>query len=189
SRPGGSAVLRMVGTAMALIFVPALYAMLPWHWRWAHAIPVEGVAGRLVSGLLVEYLNIQGTWIVAGVLAAAGLYFASALSFWAVKETLADRWIQLQSWYDRWRNWRDDRAERRAEEEELEEEQSNPGPSQRLFAGAIGADEDPEPVAQRPPSRLAALFGRRNRAPEADPVDQPAIQRAAASKAADEPIP
>ena len=117
SRPGGSAVLRTVGTSLALLFVPALFAMMPWHWRWSHAVPVEGVMGRLVSGLLVAYLNVQGAWIVAGVLAAAGLYFASAISFWAVKETVADRWIWLQSWYDRWRDWREDRAYRRADEE------------------------------------------------------------------------
>ena len=189
SRPGTSAVLRIAGTVMALLFVPSLFAMLPWHWRWAHAVPVEGVMGRLVSGLLIAYLNIQGAWIVAGVLAAAGVYFASSISFWAVKETVADRYIWLQSWYERWQNWRMDRAERQAEEEELEEEQNNPGPSQRLFAGAIGVEEEPEPVVQRPPSRLAALFGRKTRVPEPDPVDQPAIQRAAASKAGEEPIP
>src|SRR5579871_721752 len=85
SRPGGSAALRTAGMAMALLFVPALFAMLPWHWRWGHAVPVEGVLGRLVSGVLVAYLNIQGAWIVTAVLAAAGLYFASSISFWAVK--------------------------------------------------------------------------------------------------------
>ncbi|HEY3626307.1 MAG TPA: DNA translocase FtsK [Terracidiphilus sp.] len=189
SRPGSSAVLRLVGTVMALLFMPALFAMLPWHWRWAHAVPVEGVTGRLVSGFLIAYLNIQGAWIVAGVLAASGLYFASSISFWAVKETVADRWIWLQSWYERWQNWRLDRAERLAEDEELEEEQNNPGPSQRLFAGAMGADAEPEPVVQRPPSRLAALFGRKTRVAEPDPVDQPAIQRSAAAKAGEEPIP
>ena len=189
SRPGTSAVLRTVGTVMALLFMPSLFAMLPWHWRWAHAVPVEGVMGRLVSGLLIAYLNIQGAWIVASVLAAAGLYFASSVSFWAVKETVADRWIWLQSWYQRWQNWRLDRAERQAEEEAFEEEQNNPGPPQRLFAGSIGAEAEPEPVTQRPPSRLAALFGRKNRVSEPDPVDQPAIQRAAASKSGEEPIP
>ncbi len=186
SRPGSSAALRSVGIALSLLFVPALFALLPWHWHWAHAVPVEGVMGRLVSGLLVSWLNIQGAWIVASVLAAAGLYFASAISFWAVKETVADRWIWLQSLYDRWRNWRDDRAYRRADEEEFAEE---PGPSQRLFAGAIAAEPAPEPVAPRPPSRLAALFGRKNRAPEPDPVDEPAVQRAAAARAGEEPIP
>ena len=118
SRPGGSAVSAECGHGDGALFVPAVFALLPWHWRWAHAVPVEGVIGRLVAGMLVAYLNVQGAWIVASVLAAAGFYFASAISFWAVKETLADRWIQLQSWHDRWRNWRDDRADRRAEEEE-----------------------------------------------------------------------
>ncbi len=188
SRPGGAAVLRMAGTVMALMFLPALFALLPWHWRWAHAIPVEGVMGRLVSGLLVEYLNIQGAWIVAGVLALAGLYFASAVSLWALKEMLADRMIQMQAWHDRYRNWREDRAERRAEREETVAEQNNPGPSQRLFTGAIGSEATPEPQTQRAPSRLAALFGRRNRAPEPDPVDEPAFQRAAA-RGGEDPIP
>jgi len=186
SRPGGSAVLRMAGILMSVVFVPALFAMLPWHWRWAHTVPVEGVLGRLVSGMLVAYLNIQGAWIVAAVLATSGLYFASSISFWAVKETMADRWIQMQSWRDRWRNWREERADQRADEEEFEEDENAPGPPQRLFTGALGAEEAEEPVAQRPPSRLAALFGRKNRATEADPVDQPAIQRAASAKSGEQ---
>ena len=189
SRPGGSAVLRIAGTVLALIFLPAMFALMPWHWRWAHAVPVEGVMGRLVAGMLVAYLNVQGAWIVATVLAAAGFYFATAISFWAVKETLSDRWIQAQSWYDRWRNWRDDRADRRAEEEEFLEEQNNPGPSQRIFTGAAGIEEATEPGVESSPSRLAALFGRKKRAPEPDPVDEPAFQRAAASRTGEEPIP
>ena len=186
SRPGTSVILRAVGAVMALMFVPALFALLPWHWRWAHAIPVEGVLGRLVAGMLVEYLNIQGAWIVASVLALAGVYFASAISFWALKEMVADRWIQWQAWRDRWRNWREDRADRRAERDEILEEQNNPGPAQRIFTGAIGTEAAAEPVVQRPPSRLAALFGRRHRVPEPDPVDQPAFQRTAAQATEDQ---
>src|SRR5580698_5965008 len=79
SRPGGSPWLRWTGTLLALIFVPAVFGLLPWHWRWLHVLPVEGIAGRLVAGLLVAYLNIQGAALVAAVLAAAGLYFASAV--------------------------------------------------------------------------------------------------------------
>jgi S-DNA-T family DNA segregation ATPase FtsK/SpoIIIE len=180
SRPGTSVLLRAVGAALSLLFMPALFALPPWHWRWAHAIPVEGVIGRLVAGLLVAYLNIQGAWIVAGVLAMAGVYFASAISLWTLKEMVADRWNQWQSWRDRWRNWREDRADRKAERDEILEEQNNPGPAQRIFTGAIGTEDSAESVMQRPPSRLAALFGRRQRVPEPDPVDQPAIQRSAA---------
>jgi S-DNA-T family DNA segregation ATPase FtsK/SpoIIIE len=189
SRPGGSAVLRAVGMVMAVMFLPAVFALLPWHWRWAHALPVEGVLGRLVSGMLVAYLNIQGAWIVAGVLAAAGVYFGSAINFWTLKETLGDRWIRLQAWRDRWRNWREERAEERAEREEMLAEQNNPGPAQRLFAGAIGTQAPPEPAAQRQTSRLAAWFGRKKRAPEPDPIeDIPAFQRAA-TRAEEHPIP
>jgi S-DNA-T family DNA segregation ATPase FtsK/SpoIIIE len=180
SRPGGSAMLRSAGTVMAVLFVPATFALLPWHWRWAHAVPVEGVIGRLVAGTLVAYLNIQGAWIVAGVLAAAGVYFASAVSFSALRETLADRLIHLQAWHDRWRNWREERADRKYAREEMQAEQNSPGPSQRIYTGAIGNEEEQAPVTQRAPSRLAALFGRRRRTEEPDPVDEiPAYQRVA----------
>jgi S-DNA-T family DNA segregation ATPase FtsK/SpoIIIE len=74
SRPGGLAWLRWMGTVLALAFLPAVLALLPWRWLWLHALPVEGVVGKLMAGLLVTYLNIQGAWLVAGVLAAAGLY-------------------------------------------------------------------------------------------------------------------
>ncbi len=184
SRPGGSSWLRMAGTVLSLLFVPALFALLPWHWHWAHEIPAEGVMGRLIAGLLVSYLNTQGAWLVAGVLAAAGVYFASAVSFGALKETITDRWISFQAWHDRWRNWREERAERRAELEESAMAGLQPGPQQRIFTGAIGTDADPEPVAQHKPSRLAALFGRKRRVEEPDPVeDIPAYQRVAAAPA------
>ena len=93
SRPGGSPWLRWAGTFLALIFVPAVFGLLPWHWRWLHVLPIEGVVGRLMVGLLVTYLNIQGAWLVAAVLAGTGLYFASAVSFWVIAENLQNRWI------------------------------------------------------------------------------------------------
>src|ERR1700678_3569781 len=58
SRPGGSPILRWMGTVFALVFLPTVFGLLPWHWRWLHMIPVEGVVGRLVAGVLVVYLNI-----------------------------------------------------------------------------------------------------------------------------------
>ena len=115
SRPAGSALLRWMGTILTLLFLPALLALTPWHWRWLHVLPVEGVLGRIIAGLLVTYINLQGAWLVAAVLGAAGLYFASAVSFWALKESLEARWLQLISWNDRWRNWHEERAEQKAE--------------------------------------------------------------------------
>jgi S-DNA-T family DNA segregation ATPase FtsK/SpoIIIE len=187
SRSGGSAILRWMGTALAIIFVPAVFGLFPWHWHWMHAVPVEGVMGRVIAGMLVVYLNTQGAWLVAFVLAAVGVYFASDISFWTLKTQIEDRWLNLVAWHDRYSNWREERAERKRDMEERIAEQTQPGPAQRLFSGAIG--DVPEPAAEAPPprpSRLAALFGMKKRVPEPDPVDEiPAFQRAA--KTAEEP--
>jgi S-DNA-T family DNA segregation ATPase FtsK/SpoIIIE len=157
SRSGGSVFLRLVGSLLALAFVPAAFALLPWHMLWLHAVPLEGVVGRLIAGLMVSYLNLQGAWLVTAVLAAAGLYFASAVSIRAILEAMEDRWLTVVEWHDRWRNWRQDRAELRAER--LAERNSN----QESF---------------RRPGRLAALFGRRGHASDATLIDEvPAYQR------------
>src|ERR1035437_2755061 len=55
SRPAGLAWLRWMGTVLALAFVPTVFALLPWHWRWLHALTVGGVVGNLISGWLVNY--------------------------------------------------------------------------------------------------------------------------------------
>jgi S-DNA-T family DNA segregation ATPase FtsK/SpoIIIE len=175
SRPSGSPWLRWTGTLFALIFLPAAFGLVPWHWRWLHLLPVEGVLGRLVSALLVGYINIQGAWLVTGILAATGLYFASAVSFWAIKESIEERWIHVVAWHDRWRNWREERAERKAE---LEAQKSN--------------EILDEPVEAEPrPSRLASFFRRRGRSQDeylsqTSLEDIPAFQRAPMPAAEDE---
>ena len=40
--------------------LPAVFGLLPWHWRWLHAVPVEGVIGRLVAGSLVGLPQYAG---------------------------------------------------------------------------------------------------------------------------------
>jgi S-DNA-T family DNA segregation ATPase FtsK/SpoIIIE len=175
SRPGGSALLRWVGTILALVFLPAVFSLLPWHLRWLQVLPAEGVVGQLVSGLLVTYLNIQGAWLVAGVLAAAGLCLATAVSFLAIKEHLADRWVLFRSLQDRWNNWREERAERKAERHAL-----------RLARHAEKAGAQ----AEEEPSRgfLTTLFHRKPE-PDQDPLDViPAYERAR-QQPREEPIP
>jgi DNA segregation ATPase FtsK/SpoIIIE, S-DNA-T family len=185
SRSGGSVWLRWVGCVVAVVFVPTVFGLVPWHWRWMHAVPVEGVIGHLVADALIVYLNIQGAWLVAGVLAAAGLYLASAVSFWTIKQMVEDRWVHLIALNDRWRNWREERAERRAEQEAVRTQQESPGPDQRLFSGSIDSamqEMDEEPA--RKPFRLTSLFRRRERVIESNPVDEiPAFQRAASQPA------
>jgi S-DNA-T family DNA segregation ATPase FtsK/SpoIIIE len=171
SRPGGSPFLRWLGTLLTLVFLPAVFGLLPWPLLWLHALPLQGVVGKLMSGLLVRYLNIQGAWIVAAVLAATGLYFASAVSFWAVKEGLQDRWIHAASLRDRWRNWREERAETR---EALKAERE--------------AQREEEARAEVRPSLFGSLF-RRNRGSLADTLDEVPAMRRTAFQAEDHAIP
>jgi DNA segregation ATPase FtsK/SpoIIIE, S-DNA-T family len=164
SRPGGSPFLRWTGTILTLVFVPAAFGLLPWHWLWLHMVPVEGVVGRLVAGVLITYLNIQGAWLVAGVLAATGVYFASAISFWVIKEWIELRWQQVGVLHDRWRNWREERSELKANAELEPEDELN-------FAGL--------PAAAKKRRGIFSFFRRRREAP-LDPLDEiPAYQRAA----------
>ncbi|HLI03507.1 MAG TPA: DNA translocase FtsK [Terracidiphilus sp.] len=165
SRPGGPALLRWFGMTLTVLFLPTVLGLTPWRWRWLHMIAVEGVVGQLMAGLLVRYLNVQGSWVVAGGLAAAGIYFAFAISFHALRERIEDRWSWLVSLYERWRSRREERAEARGSESE-EPESDLP-----LIPETAHAD-------LREPRRglFARLFGRRSR--EINPVDEiPAFQR------------
>jgi S-DNA-T family DNA segregation ATPase FtsK/SpoIIIE len=185
SRPNGSTLLRWAGTFLALLFVPAVFGLIPWHWRWLHVVPVEGVVGRLISGMLVGWINVQGAWLVAAVLAATGLYFATAVSFWAFKESFEERWLHVVAWHDRWRNWREERAERKAE---LQGEEEPETAVDRSSAEPLAEAMFAEPGR---PGFFARLFNRRSALVESysDPIEEiPAFKRAA-PKPIDDQIP
>jgi S-DNA-T family DNA segregation ATPase FtsK/SpoIIIE len=187
SRPGGLAWLRWMGALLALAFTPTVLALLPWRLLW-QARPIAGVAGLLISGLLVRYLNFKGALLVAGVLAAAGIYFASAVFFSAIAEMIQARWRNLVSLRDRWRNWREERTERReerfAEREFLHERESSPEAGPRLVPDPVPAAHSEEASLDARPGFFARLF--RRRAAEIDPVDIPAYQRVAIQPEEDE---
>jgi S-DNA-T family DNA segregation ATPase FtsK/SpoIIIE len=175
SRPGGSPLVRWVGTIVTVIFLPAVFGLLPWHWRWMHAVPIEGVLGRLMAGLLVVYLNIQGAWVVAAALAAAGLYFASAISYATIRESVAERWLVFTAWREERRNRHDERAEMEAEGDLESTRRPQPVPFPQ-FAAETGPEIEEEPPS-RGLSRFLEFFKRKS-AKEIDPLDEiPAFQR------------
>jgi S-DNA-T family DNA segregation ATPase FtsK/SpoIIIE len=126
SENNGSAWLRWTGVVLVMAFLPAVFGLIPWHWRWLHQLPIEGVTGRLVADLLATYLNTTGAWIVAGVVAAFGLYLGSNFSFRAAWEWSQERSVQLSAWHDRYSNWQADRADRRAEAQAIREAEGGP---------------------------------------------------------------
>ena len=185
SRPGGSPILRWMGTLLALTFLPAVLGLLPWHWRWLHVLPVEGVVGRLMAGLLVVYLNLQGAWVVAAALAAAGLYFASDISFGAIRESIAERWARFAEWRDRRRDLREEEEELEARRGVLLDEGNEAVPFSQ-FDAATNPEMETEIPAQKP-NRFLAFFTRR-RAPKQDAIDEiPAYQRTDLRPRSEEP--
>jgi S-DNA-T family DNA segregation ATPase FtsK/SpoIIIE len=171
SQSNGSALLRWTGVILTLAFLPAVTGLLPWHLHWIHAMPIEGVTGRLMADLLARYLNVTGASILAGVLAAGGLYLGSNFSFRAAWEFAQERSIQLSAWHDRWRNWQADRADKRAEEEAIRAAERGPAHEDE------GLEEE-----IRQPGIFARMFGflRRRKRPDEDlldPDEVPAYER------------
>ena len=169
SRSNGTAWLRWTGVVLTLAFLPAVLGLLPWHWRWLHAVTIEGVVGRLIADTLTGYLNLTGAWIVAGVIAAGGLYLGSNFSFRAAWEWSQERSIQLSALHDRWRNWQADRADRRAEANAIR---------QAEMGLPDHAEEEYEEVPE--PGRIARFFSffRRRKNVDEDLLDDvPAFQR------------
>jgi len=184
SRPGGLAWLRWLGALLALAFTPAVLALLPWRLLW-QGRPVAGAAGPLMAELLVRYLNFKGALLVAGVLAVAGICLASAIFFSTIFDIIQARWRNLVSLRDRWRNWREERAERReariAEKEFRLEREQYPVTGPKLVPPRV----IPEPALvahfeeashDAHPGFFARLF-RRRAAAKTDPEDIPAYGR------------
>src|SRR5436853_536598 len=82
---------KAVGAMTLLVFFPALLALLPWTLRWRHAVPIEGLLGRIVGDVLLHYLNLAGAYIVCGAVIGAALYLCTAFSFAALHTWLETR--------------------------------------------------------------------------------------------------
>jgi DNA segregation ATPase FtsK/SpoIIIE, S-DNA-T family len=110
SRPAGSPKAKWTGILLALVFVPALFGLLPGHMQWMHALPIEGLMGRLVVDTLVAYLNFPGTCVIVATMVAIAIYLSTTFSFNTGRDWLLIRFAFLANWRDRWRNWWSARA-------------------------------------------------------------------------------
>lgn len=115
SRSTGSALSKILGVALWLLAAPSLLALLPGNLLWRHALPIEGVTGRLLADALVQYLNLPGAVVLLVLLVAASLYLATAFALGSVRHWLVSRFAFLRSLHDRWSQWRLNRINARAE--------------------------------------------------------------------------
>jgi len=88
-RPAGSATARFTGLGLWLVFAPAILGLLPHTLYWRGALPIEGVSGRLISDVMVQYLNLPGATIVLALMVAMSLYLATTFTFQTARE-----WIE-----------------------------------------------------------------------------------------------
>ena len=119
SRAVQAPVAKTLGGIWLLMFVPALLAILPGHIRWMGAIPIEGLAGRIVGDVLIRYLNVAGAYIVCTTVLAVALYLTTAFSFSAIELWAPTRFAFVLALRDRFKDWQDER-ERKRQQKELE---------------------------------------------------------------------
>ncbi len=140
SRTVQSPVAKTLGGIWLLMFVPALLAILPGHFRWMGSIPVEGLAGRIVGDALIRYLNVAGAYIVCTTVLAIALYLTTAFSLTAIELWAPTRFAFIVALRDRFKDWQDERARKR-QQEELEKRRA----------------EKPTVTAQLVPARAVAM--------------------------------
>jgi DNA segregation ATPase FtsK/SpoIIIE, S-DNA-T family len=119
SRVVQAPVAKTLGAIWLLMFVPALLAILPGHVRWMGAIPIEGLAGRILGDVLIHYLNIAGAYIVCTTVLAVALYLTTAFSFSAIQVWMPTRFAFVIALRERWKDWQEER-ERTRQQKELE---------------------------------------------------------------------
>jgi S-DNA-T family DNA segregation ATPase FtsK/SpoIIIE len=119
SRPVQAPVAKALGAIWLLMFVPALLAILPGRLRWMGAIPIEGLAGRIVGDVLIHYLNVAGAYIVCTTVLAVALYLTTAFSFSAIELWAPTRFAFVLALRDRFKDWQQER-ERKRQQKELE---------------------------------------------------------------------
>jgi S-DNA-T family DNA segregation ATPase FtsK/SpoIIIE len=126
SRPVDSPVAKTIGAFTLLVFTPALLALLPWTLHWLHAVPVEGLLGRIVGDALIHYFNVTGAYIVSLAVIAVALYLSTAFSFGAMQLWAQTRFAFAFAAWDRFQDWRAERAKARAARELEKRRQQRP---------------------------------------------------------------
>jgi DNA segregation ATPase FtsK/SpoIIIE, S-DNA-T family len=106
---------KALGAAILLIFFPALLALLPGNLRWKHAVPIEGLTGRLIGDALVRYFNLIGAYIVCATVIAVALYLSTAFSFANARVWAATRFAFVLAFWQRFQDWREARAEKKSQ--------------------------------------------------------------------------
>ncbi len=174
SRKIHSPLAKTMGAAWLVIFIPAMLALIPGSWRWMNVIPLEGLIGRVVGDFLIHYFNLAGAYIVCATVLAVALYLSTAFSFSALQVWVPTRFAFAIALRDRWKDWREARARKKAQKELEKRRAARPmtptqpvaarpmAPTQPVAAQAV-APPPPAPPASPVRSGIEREFAERNR--------------------------
>ena len=175
SRKIQSPVAKSLGALWLLMFVPAMLGLLPGHLRWMGVIPLEGLLGRIVGDLLIHYFNVAGAYIVCATFLAVAFYLTTAFSFAALQVWAPTRFGFVVSLWNKWKDWQENRARRRAQKELEKRRAARPTVNTQLIPARPAAP--PSAVPAPPPSSFKSGIERfaENDEPEpsATPVQPP----------------
>ena len=117
SRNSNSPLAKFAGALMLLVFAPGLLGLLPGHLHWRHAIPIEGLLGRMVGDALIHWFNLAGAYIVCAAVLAVGLYLSTTFSFGTLQTWGQTRFAFVFAAMERFKDWRLAREKARARQE------------------------------------------------------------------------
>ena len=193
-RPAGSAMARMIGLGLWVVFAPAAIGLLPRTFYWRHALPIEGVTGRLLADAMMHYLNLPGATIVLALLVAMSLYLATTFTFHTASEWVETHFSIVRRIHERIQDWRVRRAAAKAEKEGLDQQERPLEPAAGVFASkreqglqqaAADLERERTAASAETTTLLGGLFGwwgrKRRKQPTAEP--EPAAQQPAEAPA------
>jgi S-DNA-T family DNA segregation ATPase FtsK/SpoIIIE len=156
SRRVVSPVAKFLGGVWLLVFVPAFLSLLPGHLHWMQVIPIEGLFGRIVGDALIHYLNLTGAYIVCASVLAVALYLSTAFSFSALRLWAPTRFAFAVALWQRYKDWRDERAKRKLQKELDKRRATKPAVTTQIVS-ARDAEEPKQPFFRAPEPRRTGI--------------------------------
>src|SRR3981081_969370 len=132
SRPVQTPIAKTLGGIWMLMFVPALLAILPVHFRWMGSIPIEGRVARIVGDVLIRYLNVAGASIVCTAVLAVALFLTTAFSFSAIEVWAPTRFAFILALRDRFKDWQVESPRKRQPKEHQQQRAEKPNVTTQL---------------------------------------------------------
>ncbi|MDQ2925680.1 MAG: DNA translocase FtsK [Acidobacteriota bacterium] len=147
---------------MWLLFAPAIIALLPGHLQWRHAVPIEGVEGRLLADSLVRFVNYPGAAAICTLMVLLSLYLATTFTLNSAREWSTSHFAFARNIRDRYlarqQRKRDEEADKLIGAYESKRERAIAKARERAEkAGALTA-ADAAAISERESSSMVASF-------------------------------